>query len=176
MPSLVNEKSRTVEALVSIAKGSEGITQCGRNRVEKPQQGWEHPPPPSGETKQICAFLETFSRRNFYNFVKTSCDQRCLYSVTIETRTECFHTRRGLKRTIGDLGPNTFAEILKLFYSCSFKNKTLYARVCKDVYVCEYTETIKFIFFVRSVRRIQNKQHFEIATFIFNFSEQFKIQ
>lgn len=142
----------------------------------RPQRDWEHPPPPSGETQQICAFLETFSGRDCYNFVKTSCDQRCLYSVTIETRTECLHPRRRPKRTIEDLGPNTFAEILKLSYNCSFKNKILHAHVCIDVYICVYSARIKFIFSVRSVRRIQNKKHCETPTFIFNFSEQFKIQ
>lgn len=82
-------------------------------------------PHSSGETKWIRAFLETFSGRDFYHFVKTSCDQRCLYSVTIETRTECFHPRRRLKRNTGDSGPNTSAEIFKLFYNCSFKNNFL---------------------------------------------------
>lgn len=135
---------------------------------------------PAG-TKYTCAFLETFSGGGgggcVYHFVKTLCDQRCLYSVTIETRTECFHWRRRLKRTIRDSGLNSSAKILKLFYSCSFKNKFL---ICTgmDIHIHMYTHRKRIIFFpsVRCLRRIQNKKHFEIASLIFLFSEQFKIE
>lgn len=89
-------------------------------------------------------------------------------TLLIEMRTECLHPWRRLKRTIEDLGLKASVEILKLFYSCSFKNKVF-------LYICICTERITFIFSARSPKPIQNKKHFEMVSFIFHFSEQLKI-
>lgn len=39
-----------------------------------------------------------------------------------------------------------------------------------------HRDIIKLILSVRSLRRIQNKKHFQVASFIFHFSEQFKTE